>query len=216
MVIKSFSRIRKDDSIISHYIAFSRGHSIGPNSFGLVLFQKTYPLELHLVHFKTEYGSTIGDALTVQATDNLAVLGIMFEIQEKDNPDIKYLIKAIGNQPKPNQSTDMGSVPLADLLPRNTDGFYRYNGSLTTPGCNEVVVWTVFKVSRYLFLTASIVLTSGLRISFVVVVVVVLVTLGYYAKYGQKWTEMIRIDKNRQGSTRIDKNQQEMTRTYKN
>ena len=59
-------------------------------------------------------------------------------------------------------------------------------------------------------------LTSGLRISFVVVVVVVLVTLGYYAKYGQKWTEMIRIDKNRQGSTRIDKNQQEMTRTYKN
>jgi len=106
---------------------------------------KTYPLELHLVHFKTEYGSTIGDALTVQATDNLAVLGIMFEIQEKDNPDIKYLIKAIGNQPKPKQSTDMGSVPLADLLPRNTDGFYRYNGSLTTPGCNEVVVWTVFK-----------------------------------------------------------------------
>lgn len=107
---------------------------------------KSYPMEIHMVHFNSEYGSTIGKALQKpNATDNLAVLGTFAYLQEEDNPKLEPIYWAIDKIIKSGKSAKMTAFPLVDLLPRNTDSFYRYNGSLTTPGCDEVVVWSVFK-----------------------------------------------------------------------
>ena len=40
---------------------------------------------------------------------------------------------------------DIPSFRFDSLLPTDKTKFHRYNGSLTTPTCNEAVTWTVFK-----------------------------------------------------------------------
>ncbi|EFX88121.1 alpha-carbonic anhydrase [Daphnia pulex] len=102
-----------------------------------------YPAELHMVHYNSKYG-TFTEALSYE--DGLAVFGIMIELQSRDNIAFRHL-EQFDNIIDPsiaNSDTLKYSVPLSDLLPDNTDSFFRYNGSLTTGDCNEDVIWTVF------------------------------------------------------------------------
>ncbi|KAG7162289.1 Carbonic anhydrase 15-like, partial [Homarus americanus] len=101
-----------------------------------------FPMELHLVHYKGAYGSL---AQAINRQDGLAVLGVMLEVSKTDNPALTPLATALRN------ITDSGmyaqvhaNYPLKAFLPNNLEKFYRYQGSLTTPTCNEVVTWTVF------------------------------------------------------------------------
>ena len=109
------------------------------SSFVFNIFQYVFPLELHLVHVKESANNT--------DSDRLAVLGILFKIQEEDNTKIKELTDALEKVKfKDEKFMLINTLPLVSLMPEDTDEFYRYQGSLTTPGCNEIVVWTVFKV----------------------------------------------------------------------
>ncbi|XP_063596242.1 carbonic anhydrase 2-like [Penaeus indicus] len=116
-----------------------------------------YAAELHLVHFKTEYGS-LGNA--VQYDDGLAVLGIMLLGGLIDNPNLKPIIDGLATIPNSVLFDDRSHHTKATqvtrntwqqcslsktCLPANTNTFYRYSGSLTTPTCNEIVTWTVFQ-----------------------------------------------------------------------
>ncbi|XP_046449786.1 carbonic anhydrase 2-like [Daphnia pulex] len=103
---------------------------------------KSYPAELHMVHYNTKYG-TYADASA--HSDGLAVLGVFISIGSNDNVSFQPLVDQLDEVITAHSETTLTNLVLfQNLLPRQTTSFYRYSGSLTTPSCNEIVIWTVF------------------------------------------------------------------------
>ncbi|XP_043228604.1 putative carbonic anhydrase 3 [Amphibalanus amphitrite] len=102
-----------------------------------------YPLEMHVVCKNTDY-EELQEALKHE--DGLAVLAVMFELSEANNRAIGRLEEALAQITEGGSSVPVVDPPrLQELMPLNTNDFYRYEGSLTTPGCYEVVTWTIFQ-----------------------------------------------------------------------
>ncbi|KAK3775479.1 hypothetical protein RRG08_027235 [Elysia crispata] len=103
---------------------------------------KAYPMELHIVHYGESRGS-VSQALT--HPNGLAVLGFMFEISAADNPFLTPIVEKLKDIKYKGNSTALSIFSLRNIIPKSLDRFYRYSGSLTTPGCFESVTWTVFR-----------------------------------------------------------------------
>ncbi|XP_026888462.2 carbonic anhydrase 1-like [Electrophorus electricus] len=109
---------------------------------------KQYQMEMHVVNYMSSYGSL--DAALTNST-GVAVLGFFIEASYgSGNPNswknlTSYLTKITNFG---NSAIILGDFTLDSLLQGvNRSKYYRYLGSLTTPSCNEAVVWTVFKDS---------------------------------------------------------------------
>lgn len=103
-----------------------------------------YPMEMHIVHYRSDL-----DPATVNLGEEgptaLAVLGFFFEVSEHNDAynSLLNVVMGLGKEQNVEKTTDFMS--LSSLLPDDLSQYYRYQGSLTTPSCNEVVVWTVFQ-----------------------------------------------------------------------
>ncbi|MBD1557486.1 carbonic anhydrase [Vibrio sp. S9_S30] len=89
---------------------------------------RQFPLEVHFVHENTK--------------GQLAVVGIMYELESKPNQSLKALLSDT-LESKERKPLETG-FDLAQLLPDEQD-YYRFNGSLTTPPCSEGVRWVLMK-----------------------------------------------------------------------
>lgn len=105
-----------------------------------------YALELHMVHHEKRFASVNTAGLE---KNGVAVLGILFHVSEKPNPIIEKVLFNAGTvfEAVGRNQTYKDKLLLHELLPKNKASFFRYEGSLTTPGCGEAVVWTVFENS---------------------------------------------------------------------
>ncbi|ELT99673.1 hypothetical protein CAPTEDRAFT_198261 [Capitella teleta] len=100
-----------------------------------------WPMEMHVVTHNDKYES-IGEAKT--APDGLAVFAYFFQIVKQDNPGLSDLLAVVDSVPNKGDSSDEMSFQLVKFLPPFGGDFFRYKGSLTTPGCFESVTWTLF------------------------------------------------------------------------
>lgn len=151
-----------------YWFSYSTTRLTNPSRFFLILISvRSYPAELHLVHYNTKYG-TFAEATT--HPDGLAVLGIFLKVLTcylelpilhtltriqswfivqvglVDNEFFQPLVDQLSQIPVDQQETILDKiVSFQNLLPQKTTSFFRYSGSLTTPNCNEIVTWTVFE-----------------------------------------------------------------------
>ena len=87
------------------------------------------PLEVHLVHKHVLDG-------------RLAVVGVLIEQGDAEHPLITKVWSKMPAQKDGKVSLTDTGLSASNLLPP-TRGYFRYNGSLTTPPCTEGVLWTV-------------------------------------------------------------------------
>lgn len=99
---------------------------------------KRFPMELHIVNKPVS-----------NTSDSLAVLGVFIEASnETGKPEswktlTSYLTRIVKAGDKANLFRNLSMDDLLSGVDRTK--YYRYLGSLTTPNCNEGVIWTVFK-----------------------------------------------------------------------
>nr|XP_054605158.1 carbonic anhydrase 4 isoform X1 [Nothobranchius furzeri] len=109
---------------------------------------KRYPMELHIVNSKSTYNQNV--TLAQEDSTGIAVLGFLIEelTGTTGQPaSWKILTSLLANISVAGQSVEVpAGISLDDLLVGvDRTKYYRYLGSLTTPNCNEAVIWTVFK-----------------------------------------------------------------------
>lgn len=110
---------------------------------------KQFDAEAHLVHWNTKYAS-FDDAK--KEGDGLAVLGFFIEKESENDVSAEHDLDRIIKDDVDDNVLNMDAnihpqdKSLMNLFVNNADTsqFFRYEGSLTTPTCNEAVIWTVF------------------------------------------------------------------------
>ncbi|KAG7270815.1 hypothetical protein CRUP_037149, partial [Coryphaenoides rupestris] len=81
----------------------------------------------------------------VREGHGVAALAVLYETSLEDNESLRPVMDAVEAVSRFGKRGTLDSFTLRSLLPANTDKYYIYNGSLTSPPCSETVEWIVFK-----------------------------------------------------------------------
>lgn len=96
-----------------------------------LVLEKAAEMEAHFVHKN-------------QVTGDLLVLAVLMSQGEVNQALNTIWQKIPQSDSQESQVSDL-TINALQLLPENSNQYYRYQGSLTTPPCSEIVTWLVLK-----------------------------------------------------------------------
>ncbi|XP_067289861.1 carbonic anhydrase 15 [Pseudorasbora parva] len=122
--------------------------SVSSNGSEHTLDNLRFPMEMHIVNIKSTHPNLTS---ALEDPTGLAVLGIFVDVTYLHSENFQSISNALPFVAYKGQTKSIRPFPLMNLLPQNNlTQYYRYHGSLTTPPCSQVVVWTVYEVPIYI------------------------------------------------------------------
>ncbi|KAI1904533.1 hypothetical protein AGOR_G00006620 [Albula goreensis] len=104
--------------------------------------RRVFPAELHLVHWNADKYSLFEEA--VMEENGLAVIGVFLKVGKR-HEGLQKLVDALPTVRHKDSVVEFTKFDPACLLPTNTENYWTYAGSLTTPPLTESVSWIVMK-----------------------------------------------------------------------
>ncbi|XP_051541306.1 carbonic anhydrase 4-like [Myxocyprinus asiaticus] len=134
--------------------------SVSSNGSEHTLDNMRFPMEMHIVNIKSTHPNLTS---ALEDETGLAVLGVFIDVVFLHNENFQPISSALPSVAYKGQTKSIRPFPLIDLLPQNNlTQYYRYHGSLTTPPCSQVVLWTIYEVPIYISWTQFEQFVSGI------------------------------------------------------
>nr|XP_005169278.1 carbonic anhydrase 15 isoform X1 [Danio rerio] len=122
--------------------------SVSSNGSEHTLDHLRFPMEMHIVNIKSTHPNLTS---ALEDPTGIAVLGVFVDVTYLHNENFQSISSALSYVAYKGQTKSIKPFPLVNLLPQNNlTQYYRYHGSLTTPPCSEVVLWTIYEVPVYI------------------------------------------------------------------
>lgn len=105
-----------------------------------------YPMEIHIVHYNSKYGSEVE---AWKHPDGILVIAVFFQLNPGNNGNLDTIVDMVKRVPKSGNEADLRfALTLRQLLPNDFNEFFRYKGSKTTPQCEESILWIIMTQTK--------------------------------------------------------------------